>query len=187
MTQRDQIKYAIALLVMEEREIPKYHARFSTGYGSYHWTMERDKVLMLGEPERTKWAQRFISLRGTVELPQNIKKRFMPRSKPINQINATFYRKMWDAHATEQGWCRCEECHKILLGYSAHFISHNLSRGAYPQLRDEPENITILCREHHDQWETGNRKAMRIYPEKANIMHKLKLRVANELNSKLTT
>lgn len=180
MTKREQIKYAIAVLVVGGHEIPKYDASHCDGYGAYHWTMERDNILLMRESDREAWAQKFITLRGRRELKSD-SKAFIPRSMPISQVNAKFYRDTWDAHATEQGWCRCEECHRILLGFSPYFISHNLSRGAYPQLRTHPENVSILCKQHHDQWETGDRKAMRIYPEKLNIMHRLKLEVAKSI------
>lgn len=77
----------------------------------------------------------------------------------IVQSNNRFYRWMWE-HKPHY----CEECLKPLPNYSATWISHILTRGAFPEIAHDPRNINILCGKHHDQWETGNRKQMRIYP-----------------------
>lgn len=77
----------------------------------------------------------------------------------IVQSNNRFYHWMWE-HKPHY----CEECLKPLQNYSATWISHILSRGAFAEMAHDPRNINILCGRHHDQWENGDRKAMRIYP-----------------------
>lgn len=69
-----------------------------------------------------------------------------------------FYRWMWE-HRPHV----CEEYVKPLHQYSAVYISHILSRGAFPEISHDPRNINILSFEAHEQWETGRRDKMRIY------------------------
>lgn len=72
--------------------------------------------------------------------------------------NERFYRWCWE-HKPHQ----CEECLRPLKGYSAVYISHILSRGAYPQIAHDPRNTNILCERCHATWENGRREDMRIY------------------------
>lgn len=72
--------------------------------------------------------------------------------------NEKFYRYCWE-HKRQI----CEECMKPLRSYSAVFVSHILTRGAHPEMAHDPRNVNILCLRHHNQWENGNRKSMRIY------------------------
>jgi len=37
----------------------------------------------------------------------------------------------------------------------AWFFSHIKSKGAYPELRLEPDNIQLLCRRCHDRYDNG--------------------------------
>lgn len=74
------------------------------------------------------------------------------------QENEKFYRWCWE-HYPHQ----CEETRKPLKEFSAVYISHILTRGAHPSLAHDPRNVNILCLEAHNQWENGNREAMRIY------------------------
>lgn len=69
----------------------------------------------------------------------------------------------------------CEECMRPLPGYSASFISHIISRGGRPDMAHDLRNVNILCVKHHEQWETGNRKKMRIYERNTAIIQRLKL------------
>ena len=54
--------------------------------------------------------------------------------------------------------------------------SHILSRGAHPELADDPDNIVPHCRECHNKWEFGDRRSMitfalkRAYMEKHSII-----------------
>ena len=73
--------------------------------------------------------------------------------------NDKFYRFCWK-HLKHV----CLECMKPLKEYSATYVSHNLTRGAYPEMAHDPRNVTILCFEHHNQYEQlPTRKNMRIY------------------------
>lgn len=73
--------------------------------------------------------------------------------------NERFYRYCWDLYPHI-----CEECMRPLTQFSATYISHIRTRGAFPEAAHDVRNVNILCFNHHNQWETGNRKAMRIYP-----------------------
>lgn len=73
--------------------------------------------------------------------------------------NERFYRYCWDLYPHI-----CEECMRPLTQFSATYISHIRTRGAFPEAAHDVRNVNILCFKHHNQWETGNRKAMRIYP-----------------------
>lgn len=76
----------------------------------------------------------------------------------------------------------CEECgiglpdfFETLDGSIADIsqYSHILSKGAWPQFRHNPENFNRLCPIHHSQWETGDRKSMKIYEGNMKIIDKL--------------
>lgn len=87
----------------------------------------------------------------------------------IPKANERFYRWMWDCKPHY-----CEECLKPLNNYSSVWISHILTRGAFPEMAHDPRNVNILCHRHHEQWETGERKTMRIYPGNVKIINLLK-------------
>lgn len=76
----------------------------------------------------------------------------------IPQANSRFYHFMWENKPHY-----CEECLKPLQNYSSVWVSHILSRGAFPEMAHDPRNVNILCDRHHTQWETGERRKMRIY------------------------
>lgn len=74
------------------------------------------------------------------------------------QENQRFYRWCWEHYPN-----MCEECMRPLREYSATYVSHILTRGAHPETAHDPRNVNILCFNHHNQWEVGNRASMRIY------------------------
>lgn len=82
--------------------------------------------------------------------------------------NERFYRYCWDLYPHI-----CEECMRPLTQYSATYISHIRTRGAFPEAAHDVRNVNILCFKHHNQWETGNRKAMRIYPGNVQTIEQL--------------
>lgn len=86
----------------------------------------------------------------------------------IPAANERFFRWVWD-HKPHY----CEECMKPLRNYSAVYCSHILTRGGNPEMAHDPRNINILCFEHHNKWENGNRKRMRIYPGNQRIINEL--------------
>lgn len=82
--------------------------------------------------------------------------------------NEKFYRYCWDLYPHI-----CEECMRPLTQFSATYISHIRTRGAFPEAAHDVRNVNILCFKHHNQWETGNRKAMRIYPGNVQTIEQL--------------
>lgn len=93
----------------------------------------------------------------------------------IPKANERFYRYMWENKPHH-----CEECLKPLNHYSASFISHILSRGSSPEMAHDVRNINILCLKHHNQWETGERKTMRIFAGNQKIIQTLKKEYADQ-------
>lgn len=89
--------------------------------------------------------------------------------KDIKKANQRFFKWIWQ-HKEHV----CEECQRPLQFYSATFCSHILSRGAHPEMATDPRNINILCPEHHNQYEFGNRENMRIMKKNVAIIQKLK-------------
>lgn len=83
--------------------------------------------------------------------------------------NERFYRWVW-RHRPHV----CEETAMPLQRYSAVYISHILSRGAHPEMAHDPRNVNILCFAAHNQWENGDRTAMRIYRNNQRIIRLLK-------------
>lgn len=63
---------------------------------------------------------------------------------------------------------------KPLREYSSVYVSHILTRGAHPDMAHDPRNINILCFNHHNQWENGDRRAMRIYEKNVETIELLK-------------
>lgn len=87
----------------------------------------------------------------------------------IQRENEKFFRWVW---ANKPHYC--EETMRPLRRYSAVYCSHILTRGAFPEMAHDPRNINILCFEKHNEWENGNRKAMRIYKKNMRTIEKLK-------------
>lgn len=87
----------------------------------------------------------------------------------IPQANERFYRWMWEYKAHQ-----CEETLRPLAAYSAVYISHILTRGAFPEIAHDPRNINILSFESHNRWENGDREQMRIYPANMRMIELMK-------------
>lgn len=76
-----------------------------------------------------------------------------------------FYRQIW-----EEREHKCKECGRFLGDKLHHlFFSHHLAKGTYGKLRHDPENIDLLCMEHHTQWDFGNKEMMKIYSEERRL------------------
>ena len=80
-----------------------------------------------------------------------------------------WYREMWDKRSHH-----CQECGIHLPHFSPMFISHIITKGSYPSLRNHPENWMLYCTQCHQQWEFGERKKMKTYDEAMEIMDRLK-------------
>lgn len=91
------------------------------------------------------------------------------------ESNQKYYRMAWEHGASQSGRGHfCEECNKPLPNYSATYISHILSRGAYPEMAYDLRNHNILCAECHRKWENGKREDMRIYNRNMSTIRLLK-------------
>ena len=98
-----------------------------------------------------------------------IKKNTTKTSRKIRE-DVKFYNELWNENPHY-----CENC-KIYLGEELNksYISHILSKGAYPKHRHNKENINILCFKCHQKWEFGNKQEMSIYKTNMTVMNKLK-------------
>lgn len=85
----------------------------------------------------------------------------------------------------------CEECtliaqghgvinERILEPYDCTYVSHILSRGAFPELALHPKNKNILCPQHHREWETGDYEKMKIYPGNLLVIDELQQFIVNK-------
>lgn len=113
-----------------------------------------------------------------IDLRINIQRQFFGHSEiskgDIVQANNRFYQYMWKYKKHY-----CEECLKPLNNYSSAFVSHILSRGAFPEMAHDVRNINILCLPHHNQWENGKRETMRIFLPNLKTIKILKKEYAN--------
>ena len=65
----------------------------------------------------------------------------------------------------------CQETGLKLRTYSASFVSHILSRGAFPEMRFDIRNVNILSLPQHHKWESELKVEMYIYKKnQATIM-----------------
>lgn len=140
-----------------------------------------EKILLTTQPEydlvvsrgyQPLLPNRFFRL--DIRLRENIQSRMFGhaekgRGKDIMEANERFFKWIWE-HKTKV----CEECFKPLRQYSAVYISHILSRGAYPECAVDPRNVNILCFDCHNKWEhKTTRTSMRIYPSNQRIIEEL--------------
>jgi len=78
------------------------------------------------------------------------------KKKPTGELE--LFKKIYDQRGPY-----CEECGKY-VEFDPSIFSHRHSKGAHPGLRLDPDNIDVLCWDHHQQWEFGKkRKEMKIY------------------------
>lgn len=68
----------------------------------------------------------------------------------------------------------CQECCAPIHNYSSVHVSHILSRGAHSDLAHDLRNYNLLCGKHHNVWENGYRKGMKIYKTNQIIIEELK-------------
>lgn len=85
-------------------------------------------------------------------------------------LDTKFYEEIWSECPHY-----CEECDKYLGDkWERYMFSHILSKGSQPRLRHNKDNINLLCLEHHQMWEFGDKKSMRIYPGNERMIELLK-------------
>lgn len=99
--------------------------------------------------------------------------------KRIPEANFFYYKTVWNLKSHI-----CEECKKPLHNYSASFISHILSKGAFPEISLDLRNNNILCYECHNKWEFGEKETMDIYPKNSETIELLKYEYNIERNNK---
>ena len=114
---------------------------------------------------------RYFSLSSSLrrEIQRQIFGRCVTGRGDVAAANERFYRWVWKNKPHY-----CEECMKPLREYSSVYVSHILTRGAHPDMAHDPRNIIILCFNHHNQWENGDRRAMRIYEKNVETIELLK-------------
>ncbi|NCU26216.1 hypothetical protein EOM86_05770 [Candidatus Nomurabacteria bacterium] len=89
-----------------------------------------------------------------------------------------YYEAIWESRSHY-----CEEC-GIYLGDDLRDssgriaqrwrFSHILPKGRYPKLRHHMMNMNLLCLIHHEQWENGDQKAMKIYEPNQILIEKMR-------------
>jgi len=100
----------------------------------------------------------------------NAKRLHSKKSKKRKQDND------WYESTFNQSTKVCEECGISLQGYSKAYVSHILSKGAFPEFRYEKDNINILCFDCHQRWEFKDKENMTIYPKNKRMIELLKYR-----------
>ncbi len=94
----------------------------------------------------------------------------------VMKANQKFYREAWDSAPHI-----CSECNKPLgEKFNAGFVSHILSRGSSPEHAHNLMNQLLLCLPHHREYETGDRKKMKIWPHCEKIILLLKNEYADK-------
>ena len=94
--------------------------------------------------------------------------------------DAAFYQEIWKERPHN-----CVNCSRYLgENLQPHFMSHILSKGAYPQLRWVKENINVLCLGCHNKWEFGVKEKMAIFAINEPVIERLK-NLANGNETKL--
>jgi hypothetical protein len=90
-------------------------------------------------------------------------------------LDTKFYEEIWSERPHY-----CEECDKYLgEKWERYMFSHILSKGSQPRLRHNKDNVNLLCLEHHQTWEFGDKKSMNIYPENEKIIQMLREKILN--------
>lgn len=79
-------------------------------------------------------------------------------------------------HIWEEKPHTCDLC-GVYLGEEplAHYFSHILSKGAYPRLKLNPENIMLNCWDCHQKWDHGDATGLKNYAIIAEVRDNLRL------------
>jgi len=91
------------------------------------------------------------------------------RTKRKETGELEFMKMVWEASAHN-----CQECGVYLPEFSPYYMAHILSKGAAPEHRLNPSNIIILCVEHHNQLDGGDKTKMKIFKMVMNTIMSLK-------------
>ena len=117
-------------------------------------------------PKKIKWLKRSPIKKNTAKTRKKIKE------------DEKVYELLWNSKPHY-----CEECGKFLgddFRSESGFVidkfrySHILTKGSHPEHRHNLTNFNILCLEHHQQWEVGDRSKMKIFENNVKIMERLK-------------
>jgi hypothetical protein len=136
---------------------------------------QKDKKIKVYNLKRTplKRFQKPLKRSRIKSTPETIEKR-----KETLRLDRELYKYIFDTKPPI-----CEECNALLSNEfedeNGNIImisqfSHILGKGAFPEYRHNKLNINRLCDIHHDQWETGDRKSMKIYEPNQLIIQKIK-------------
>ena len=111
--------------------------------------------------------------------------------KPISKKGAKQYKN--DEEVYEEVWNRrvskcCEECGRFLGEEfrdwegrinDRRFYSHILTKGANPEMREDPDNFNLLCPQCHNDWEFATqeqKERMNIWPKNKKTIEMLRER-----------
>lgn len=96
-----------------------------------------------------------------INVRYQLQKDIFKTSKSLRNCDVKFYKYCWEVLDHY-----CQESGLWLKQYSSVYISHILSRGAYPEMRWDIRNINILSFKAHQLWEFGTieeKKKMNIW------------------------
>ena len=139
------------------------------------------------EKEKIKPKQIHSLTRNALRTPKKRKKtassilmkneRLEKRREQIRKDEET-YEQVFNSRPHE-----CEECGRGLpdvfrdengMVVARWQYSHILGKGAFPEFRNDPRNINLLCLDDHQMWEWGKREEMKIYDKNQLIIQELR-------------
>ena len=101
------------------------------------------------------------------DLRLELQGRFFSHASRANDVK--YYHWMYDNKIKA-----CEETGRPLRNYNATFVSHILSRGAYPEIRYDGRNANLLWPDMHEMWEIGDRTEMNIWLRNKMVIEELR-------------
>ena len=107
-----------------------------------------------------------------INVRYNLQKEIFKTSSKLRLCDVKFYKYCWDVLDHY-----CQESGLYLPQYSAIYVSHILSRGAYPEMRWDIRNVNILSFNSHQLWEFGTnnqKEKMKIWHQNQEIITLLK-------------
>jgi len=135
----------------------------------------KEKIITQKSKQLCFFCQQYSYKRPIVKKPQKPIPKFSVNGRKRKLEDVSFYKKAWELKQDECGGNYCENCGKYLVKYSSVFISHILSRGAFPELAHDFDNYFILCLNCHSQVEFGkDKESMNIYYDSLKRIESLK-------------